>query len=201
MKKPLSWDGFGSVIAHSCCMDTVKSVFADALDAQVPMPPEFSWIEDSIDEAQAGLEQTISRAFRAAHLLTGGEEQAEIAVARALDSWDPDDNDEQGLFELALTAALHGHVPSLQEPAGSRLPVELRAVLRLPWELRRCFVLRTLVGWPREMCARLLDLSIQQVDDYTSAALRQLPVLVEQIRAEDSLPGPDLITLRIRIHA
>ena len=189
------------IIAHSGRMHTVKSVFADALDSQGPLPREFSWIEDSIDEAQTGLEYTISRAFRAAHLLTGSEEQAEIAVTRALDSWDPDDNDEEVLFQLALNAALHGPVPNLPEPAGSALPVELRAVLRLPLQLRRCFVPRTLAGLSGEVCARLLDLSIQKVYDYTCAALRQLPVLIEQIRAEDSLPRPDLITLRIHVDA
>lgn len=190
-----------TVIVDSGPMNTVKSVFADAPDSQGPLPREFSWIEDSIDDAQAGLEHTISRAFRAAHLLTGSEEQSEIAVARALDSWDPDDNDEEGLFQLALTAALHGPVPNLPEPAGSALPAELRAVLRLPLQLRRCFVLRTLAGLSGEVCARLLDLRIQKVYDYACAALQQLPVLIEQIRAEDSLPRPDHITLRIRIHA
>jgi hypothetical protein len=190
---------------HSYTMDTVKSVIADGHDSQdqiIHMLRRFSWMEDSSDQGlnRPGVEQAISKAFRAAQLLSGSEEQAEIAVLQALDAWDPEDDDPETLFQLALKAAIQN--PALPSPMlGSALPVELQAVLKLPTQLRRCFVLRTLVGRSRDACAGLVNLRPQQVDDYNCAALQRLPVLVEQARAEQGLHESAGVKLRIRIPA
>ena len=61
--------------------------------------------------------------------------------------------------------------------ASSMLPFELRHVLHLPTALRHCFVLRFLVGLPREDCARLLHLEIRQVDERARTAMLELPTI------------------------
>jgi hypothetical protein len=125
----------------------------------------------------------INRAFLAAHLLTGSAERAERAIMEAIALWDLDQSDNE-LFEQVLRAAVQGTVEDVQaipNGAGSpntHLPAELQAVLRLAPQLRQCYVLRVLVGLPRQACASLLHLSSQQVDHYTCAALRCFPFLV-----------------------
>jgi hypothetical protein len=44
-------------------------------------------------------------------------------------------------------------------------------------ELRRCFVLRILAGLPRDAAATLLQIDVEHVDQYTSAALPALAAL------------------------
>jgi DNA-directed RNA polymerase specialized sigma24 family protein len=50
------------------------------------------------------------------------------------------------------------------------LPVELRNVLELDSALRRCFVVRTLLGFSLQDCAQLLRLEPEQVKTRTLAA-------------------------------
>ena len=125
----------------------------------------------------------INRAFLAAHLLTGSAEQAERAITQAMAMWNPDQNDDE-LFGQVLRAAAQGSFEDVQvnsngvDTLGMPLPAELQGVLRLASQLRQCYVLRVLVGLPRQACASLLQLSSQQVDHYTCAALRSLPFLV-----------------------
>ena len=53
-------------------------------------------------ERQCGIETTISLAFRTAHLLTASVHQAESAVLKAIESFDPDGDSEETLFQLSL---------------------------------------------------------------------------------------------------
>ncbi len=57
------------------------------------------------------------------------------------------------------------------------LPFELRRVLHLQAALRRCYVLRSLVGLPREACGRLLRLEIRQIDEWARTAMLELPAI------------------------
>jgi DNA-directed RNA polymerase specialized sigma24 family protein len=125
-----------------------------------------------------------SRAFLAAHLLTANAEQAESAVMEAIASWDPDDDCEEALFERVLNIALRGQPSDVPDSPASFLPAELQAVVHLSPQLRRCFVLRILVGLSRQACARLLHWESRQVDQYTSAALKVLPFLTGRPNAE-----------------
>lgn len=126
------------------------------------------------------IEQTISRAFLAAHLLTASTEQAESATMEAIDSWDPDEEPEEMLFQSVVGAAARSSIkpaPSISNKsgvAGSYLPVELQAVLGLAPHLRRCFVLRILIGLPPQVCSRLLHLDSHSVDRFVCAALECL---------------------------
>ena len=81
------------------------------------------------------------------------------------------------LFQNVLDAAARAQVePSTDnpDPSASYLPNELKAVLRLAPQLRRCFVLRILAGLPAKACARLLCLHSEMVEQYTCDALRCL---------------------------
>ena len=119
------------------------------------------------------IENTVSKAFRTAHFLTTNIRQAERAVLEAIDSFDPDRDTGESVFQRAVLAALKC-ASSEWQPTESLEPPELRAVLSLPDNLRRCFVLRVLVGFSRPACARLLNMTIATVNEYTCAALQRL---------------------------
>ena len=119
------------------------------------------------------IEQAVRLAFRAVYLLTASVQQAEGAVLEAIDGFDPDCDVQEVLVRNAIRAAVQ--CPSGQSLSSKTFePPELRAVLGLPENLRRCFVLRVLVGLSQADCARLLRLNLQAVNDYTCAALRHL---------------------------
>jgi DNA-directed RNA polymerase specialized sigma24 family protein len=123
------------------------------------------------------IRRMIERAFLTAHLLTGSIQQAEDATLKGLDCWNPDEEPGEALFQSVLDAAARAQVQPNRpdsEASGSKLPNELKAVLRLSPELRRCFVLRVLVGLPSQVCARLLGLDSDRVDEDTCAALQCL---------------------------
>jgi len=128
------------------------------------------------------LERAVGMALRTAHLLTASIQQAERAVLEAIDAFDPDRHTGEALFRKAIRAAIQ--LPSSQSTSVESFePLELRAVLGLPDNLRRCFVLRVLAALPRPACARLLNLTAGAVDDYTCAALQRLAGF-EQSRCE-----------------
>ncbi|HTS27310.1 MAG TPA: sigma factor-like helix-turn-helix DNA-binding protein [Bryobacteraceae bacterium] len=126
------------------------------------------------DGKRAGdLEWTVAVALRTAHLLTASLQQAERAVSKAIDGFDPEVDTADTLFRNTIRAAVQSPPVQSQatEPVG---PVELHAVLGLPENLRRCFVLRVLAGLPRAACARLLNLNAASVNENTCAALERL---------------------------
>ena len=150
-------------------------------------------VDTEMCESIGNLEHTLNGAFLAARLLTGSIGQAETAVQEAIESWDPDEDAEEALFQQVLKAAVRFPAEfavsnwgiSNWREAGSPLPAELQAVLRLSPRFRQCFVLRILLGQPPEVCARLLGLSEERVDEYTCAGLKSLadlsPVKFEQL--------------------
>jgi hypothetical protein len=141
---------------------------------------EYRAVSTAAREWGSDIEHTISKAFLTAHLLTASTEQAESATMEAIDSWNSDEETGEALFRSVLDAAVRvqmRHVSSSSnqcDMAESYLPVELQAVLRLAPQLRRCFVLRILVGLPPQVCARLLHLHSRRVDWYACAALEFL---------------------------
>jgi DNA-directed RNA polymerase specialized sigma24 family protein len=147
-------------------------------------------------QAESYIERTISRAFLAAHLLTASRQQAESAVMEALDSWDPAKDNEEALLPRVLRAAVRAQFGALSssfnEPVSARvhLPAELRSVLALPPQLRRCFVLRILIGLSQQVCARLLYLRSYEVNQYTSAALKCLPAITKRSLAGTQYLAP-----------
>ena len=127
--------------------------------------------------ARPAVARLIERAFLTAHLLTANIHQAEDATLKGLDSWKPEEEPGEALFQHVLDASARAQIQANRpdsDASGSYLPNELKAVLRLSPDLRRCFVLRVLVGLPLLVCARLLRLDSDRVDEYTCAALQCL---------------------------
>ena len=131
----------------------------------------------AMPKAGPGTLYLLDRAFLTAHLLTGNLQQAEEVTLDAIDSWRPGEEPEDVLFQNVLDATAGAQVEpnsNTPDPASSYLPNELKAVLRLTPQLRRCFVLRILAGLPEQACARLLSLHSDMVERYTCDALQCL---------------------------
>lgn len=129
------------------------------------------------------LQQMIGKAFLTALLLTGNAERAEAAILHAQGALGLDNTSGEALLRRVVNAAIAPPCETVVqlsedlERASSNLPCELRRVLHLPAALRHCFVLRFLVGLPREACARLLHLEVPQVDERTRTAMLELPMI------------------------
>lgn len=122
----------------------------------------------------------VARSLHTAYLLTNSAEAAESAVLAGIESWNPDDESNEALFNKVMCAAARRHhrwEPPIRTGARLWLPEELRAVLTLAPPIRRCFVLRNLAGMSAQVCARLLGLPPNQVDEYAGAAHRCLAAL------------------------
>ncbi len=144
----------------------------------MPMPERVS----STHAAPQDLHHLVGKAFLTALLLTGSAERAEAAIFQANGVLRPGNTPGGALLREAVNAAIEPRIETLEqsedlERASSMLPFELRRVLHLPTDLRHCFVLRFLVGLPREVCARLLHLEIRQVDERARAAMLELPTI------------------------
>jgi hypothetical protein len=131
-------------------------------------------------------DETLEKAYITALLLTGNAEEAEAAVFEGIQATEHGDASPDALLHETMAASITGNSrPSIEEgDAASRLPAELRRVLRLPRDLRRCFVLRVLAGLPNEICARMLRIEIHRVDELVSAsaqALANLSVLAPRM--------------------
>ena len=131
--------------------------------------------------AEHDLHKAVDRAFITALLLTANVERAEAAMRRATKAPDLDNMPADSLIRGAVTFALKQQCETVEETreqleyASSILPFGLRRVLQLATDLRQCFVLRVLMGLPREDCARLLCLEVSEVDDRTCGAMLVLP--------------------------
>jgi DNA-directed RNA polymerase specialized sigma24 family protein len=133
--------------------------------------------------APQDLHTMVGNVFLTALLLTGSAERAEAAILHAHGVLSHDNASGEALLRGVVHAAIEprseaaNQLPEELGRASSMLPFELRRVLHLPQALRHCFVLRFLVGLPREVCARLLHLEIRQVDERARTAMLQLPTI------------------------
>jgi hypothetical protein len=141
------------------------------------------------------LHEAVNKAYITALLLTASAERAEAAILRAsLPATDVGGTLGEALVRGALNAAIKaqadawGQPPEDLERASSMLPLELQRVLRLSSDYRQCFVLRFLIGLPREVCARLLRLEIGQVDERARMALLELPAIQRQQKGQAASP-------------
>ncbi|HEX4169623.1 MAG TPA: hypothetical protein VHZ55_29520 [Bryobacteraceae bacterium] len=141
---------------------------------------------------EAAVSRNIAQMFRTALLLTASVERAETALLQAIQSLHPDDSLADGLLRETVRASTRASVglPEQQEEelkqASSMVPCELQHVLRLPRDLRLCFVLRFLVGLSRRVCARLLHVKLSQIDEDTFAALRQLSTFTNYLALQSA---------------
>ncbi|MBZ5593524.1 MAG: hypothetical protein LAP39_14875 [Acidobacteriia bacterium] len=137
----------------------------------------------SIHVEPQDLHHMVSTAFLTALLLTGSAERAEAALLQAKGVLGLDNTSGEALLRRAVNAAIEPPLETVEQPsedlerASSSLPCELRRVLHLRPALRHCFVLRFLVGLPREVCARLLHLEVPQIDERARTAMLELPTI------------------------
>ena len=133
-------------------------------------------------------DEALGRTFITALLLTGSAERAETAVLEGIRGMDRNNVSGEALLQGTVAASIAAKIPEqrAEEQASSMLPVELRRVLRLSLDFRRCFVLRVLIGLPRAVCARLLQTEIHRIDELVYASARALAGLPEECAVAES---------------
>jgi hypothetical protein len=136
---------------------TVEKAYQDPLDAN-------------------GVSESLNETFTAAILLTGSAELAECAVLAGIEALGADDVSEHMVLQATIRAALNPELMADEEGPWdpqlgvSWLPIQLRRVLLLPRDLRHAFVLRLLLGLPRDQCSRLLQLDGGKLDEHVGQA-------------------------------
>jgi len=111
-----------------------------------------------------GVEESPNEMFTVAILLTGSADRAECSVLEGLKILDRGPASKAAVLEAIVRAAITpAMMPGEEEGqkllvGASWLPIALQRVLRLPKGLRHVFVLRLLLGLPRDQCLRLLQL-------------------------------------------
>lgn len=127
----------------------------------------------------AAVSGTLERAYRAALLLTGSAEFAEIAVLNGIASLELDDEVEQTL--VATTVEFVIRRPDYEDGVTRALALllhdELRRLVYLGPECRDTFLLRVLCGISTARSAAILKLTIEELEASLSAGLRRLCVL------------------------
>jgi len=137
--------------------------------------------------------QMVGRAFTTALLLTANVAQAEAAVLDGIRTLESGDVSDEKLSVAAMMAAIAPRNDGVWqgngfEDASSILPPELAPVLKLPLNLRKCFVLRVLMSTPRERCAGLLHLDVNELDQNICLAAQALALIVKVTGRKLSAP-------------
>ena len=123
--------------------------------------------------------ESLTDAFRAAFLLTGSLDLAENAVLHGIAALAPNDDVEKDLVKKTVELIFRRRMdfPNQLEHSLALLPPELRRLIWLAPVGRDCFILRVLFGITAASCAKILNLTIEQLDVSLRAALRQLPMV------------------------
>jgi hypothetical protein len=125
--------------------------------------------QDTLDANGVG--ESLNEMFTVAILLTGNADRAECAVLEGIKTLDRGPVSAGAVFQATIRAAItQAMMPGEEEarehlPGVSWLPIELQRVLLLPKGLRHVFVLRLLLGLPRDQCSRLLQLDDGTLDE------------------------------------
>jgi hypothetical protein len=120
--------------------------------------------------------QDYTRLFVTALLITGSVVEAEGAIEQSVGLLDLDEAPgPQNILIAVVRAVLACRIVSTADRScASLLPSELRTVLGLDADLRRCFVLRRLAGFSTAQTAGLLRLGASDVEAFTRAAILKL---------------------------
>jgi DNA-directed RNA polymerase specialized sigma24 family protein len=135
----------------------------------------------------------LNRAYLAALVLTADATLAETAVRICLASLDSAGiaSEDLEVSTLGIAEWLQREPSEMQEHlpewVSQRLPIELQNVLRLPADLRHCFVFRILYGLSPDFCSDMLQLSVAQLDSWTQEAVCELA----QMRQRTYYPPAD----------
>ncbi len=122
--------------------------------------------------------ESLGQLFITALLITGSAQRAEAAVLQAIEATNLSELSVETLLERTVSVSLAGQIAhprvNLRHPAISSLPVELRNVLNLATDCRRCFVLSVLLDLPREVTATMLQTEVCRIDELLYTAARAL---------------------------
>jgi hypothetical protein len=122
--------------------------------------------------------QAFSSSFTTALLLAGTAPAAEAAVLSSIEQLNCGDNLPDTLLRGSVIAALAAQPVVDRGQASGLLPEALGRVLRLARVQRQCYVLRILLGWPSEECARFVAMDSGRVDDHACEAAQALALMV-----------------------
>jgi hypothetical protein len=131
----------------------------------------------------------MGRVLTAAILLSGDLTQAEDAVADAILSLDTDDFETEAFLMCVLILSIQRSRNSSKWSIRERvkipitLPAELQNVLNLSLMLRHCFVLRVLLGLPKETCGQMLQVDDDELEKSVSSAAVELAMPRELMRS------------------
>jgi hypothetical protein len=118
-----------------------------------------------------GVSKSLNEIFTVALLLTGNPARAEFALLDGIETLDRGDASAGAVMQATIRAAITSETNSGKEesrehlPGVSWLPLELQQVMLLPKGLRHVFVLRLLLGLPRDQCSQLLQLDDRKLDE------------------------------------
>jgi hypothetical protein len=133
----------------------------------------------------------MGRVLTAAVLLSGDLTEAEDAVADAILSLDTDDFETEAFLMCVLILSIQrSHNSSKwsirkKSEISVTLPAELQNVLNLSLKLRQCFVLRVLLGLPKETCSRMLQVDYDELEKSVSSAAVELAWVREPMRSSE----------------
>jgi hypothetical protein len=124
----------------------------------------------------SAISETLDHAFRAALLLTGGDDLAEDAVRCGIAALQCGDDIEKTLVVKTIESAIRQRAKSSNglDRALARLPEELHWVMLLDPVPRDCFMLRTLFGVRPEHCTAILNLTTEEFEVGLNAAWQQI---------------------------
>jgi hypothetical protein len=137
----------------------------------------------------------MGRVLTAAVLLSGDLTQAEDAVADAILSLDTDDFETEAFLMCVLILSIQRSRNFSKRSIRKRgeisvtLPEELQNVLNLSLMLRHCFVLRVLLGLPKETCGQMLHIDDDEVEKSVSSAAVELAAVREPTRSSKMISG------------
>jgi hypothetical protein len=123
------------------------------------------------------ISKALDGAFRAAFMLTGSTQTAELAVLDGIAATEFDGAMGDVFLLETVKAAIQRRPDSAhqsQQPP-SCLPLELRRLFLLAPISRDCFVLRVLLGITPQTCSGILNLTIEEEHHAFCAALEALP--------------------------
>ena len=124
--------------------------------------------------------------FVAAILLTGSCTRAEHSIVKAIGTAIPCPGSMPAVLEEAIRIAVEPEMLDGEERVCepetpvSWLPPELRRVMRLSQADRQAFVLRLLLGLPRDQCSQLLQMEGGELDERIVSAVLALASIENQ---------------------
>ncbi len=131
----------------------------------------------------------MGKVLAAAVLLSGDVTQAEDAVADAILSLETDDFETEAFLTCVVILSIQRSRNSSKRwirktsEISVALPAELQNILSLSSKLRHCFVLRVVLGLPKETCRQMLQVDDNELEQSLCSATTQLATMGGPLRS------------------